>query len=215
MDELMRVLMEDIMGRREQPLPDLPIGAYPNPLETTILNKAMDGLWFRTNSGNEAFTLSYGKLTYETVCKDDDWPEKSMPCCWSGDCEKLVADFPPEIDGKTSRVVFKGQHFATIHSGRFSEASHCFTFGDNGVKNPTIEEQYGERLQTIISSDETAYLRKRVWKAYCDEKNSADCICPETYSAILRPALFAALESQFDLSGGQWYLLPSDCHSCT
>lgn len=211
----MRVLMEDIMGRREQPLPDLPIEAYPNPLEKAILNKAADKSWFRTDSGNEAFTLSYGELTHETVDEDDYWPKNSMPCCWSDDCEKLVADFPLKVEGKTSRVVFVGQHFATIHSGRFSEASHHFTFGDNGAENPTIEEQYGERLQTIIDSDETTYLRKRVWKAYCDEKDIVDCIRPETYSAILRPALFAQLTSQFGLSGGEWYLLPSDCHSCT
>lgn len=215
MDDILRVLMEDIRGRSEEPLPDLPIEPYPNSLEQAILNRAMEGTWYRTTSGNEAFTLSYGELTHRSVSEYDCSPEGALPCCWSDDCGKLVPDFPLNVEGRTNYVVFKGKHFATIHSGNFPESSHTFTFGENGVRNPTIEEQYGDRLQTIITSDETTYLRKCIWKTYLYEKELTNCICPEIYSDILRPELYTALEEKFDLNGGQWYLLPSDCYTCT
>lgn len=215
MEELMATLLGDVCGPVAEPLQPLEEVAFPNALEQAVL-ECGEGHWFRTGSGCEGFTLSYGRFSYRVQDEDDDSPHTALPCCWRDCAADLFGQVPEVPDGKMEYVMFEGRHFAVVHSGRFSEISHCFVIGPGGsYHNPSKEDCYGSKLDNVISSDGTELIRKHMWKMYIGAPKLVDCLKPATYTTIMRPELYTALEAQFGLGGGEWYWLPSDCCSCT
>lgn len=128
-------------------------------------------------------------IGYGTVIactKNDD--DGGLSCCWSYDSATLVTG--------ASRIRFEGKYLFKMQN--YKKIDKKF--------NPTTR-----RYDTIWP----IALEKTLWDILTCAQTLKECVLPETYSSVLRPALFTDLETQFGLNGGKWYMLPTDCHSCT
>lgn len=163
------------------------VAKYPNPLEKEILETAEIKTWERF--WQKGFTLAYGRLI--TIRSTE--PRDPVTCCWTKDLMDLV---PAASTGGT-RVSFEGKEVALIKI------------------NPSEQEYFYNRTTGKRELQWATYLKNHMWTLLENTETLCDCARPETYRTVLRPELFADLESKFGLTGGQWYLLPTDCLTCT
>lgn len=184
-----------------------------------------DTVWFRTGSRNEAFTLAYGTMRAMDwdFGPEEDLPENALPCCWKDEIVDRLAStgayVKPADDTESemgSIALFDGNCFYVIHSGDYSEMSHHFTFKDGRFGKPLKDDLYGSSLKGVDELDETKAVRTALWEKYLsDGTDIYSCILAETYAEFISPDVLKELEAKFHLSGGTWFMLPSDCYTCS
>lgn len=160
---------------------------YPNPLEKEILETAEIKIWKRF--WQKGFTLAYGRLISVSSSEPDD----PVTCCWSRDLMDLV----PVASRGGPHVSFEGKEVALIKI------------------NPSEQEYLYNHATGKRECQWPTYLKNHMWTLLENTETLSDCARPETYRTVLRPELFAELEHKLGLTDGQWYVLPTDCLTCT